>query len=189
MSPSNAAGWLVQVESVRENNATMYVNVRSLHQDEQHQWGEIRMSCNQGEVGIRSIAIEHQKREGLTISLSAAELGDPTAGGFQQCSELAKYLTRRRPVAQPCAPPIPPAATCRRQREIPQVLRKAHFKLDMTALYPSDQEWDTDNKVTVTLRGGQATRHDVAAALPLASKKRTLKTAGTQKKYFLITCP
>ena len=179
----------MQVESVRENNATMYVNVRSLHQDEQHRWGEIRMSCNQGEVSIRSIAIEHQKREGLTISLSAAELGDPTAGGFQQCSELAKYLTRRRPVAQPCAPPIPPAAICRRQREIPQVLRKAHFKLDMTALYPSDQKWGTDNNITVTLRGGQATRHDAAAALPLASRKRTLKTAGTQKKILFDHMP
>ena len=90
----------MQVESVRENNGTMYVNVRSLQEDEQHRWGEIRMSCNQGEVSIRSIAKEHQKREGLTISLSAAKLGDPTAGGFQQCSELAKYLARGHPVAQ-----------------------------------------------------------------------------------------
>jgi len=59
----------------------------------------------------------------------------------------------------------------------------------MAALYPSDQKWGTDNNVTVTLRGGQATRHDVAAALPLESRKRTLKTAGTQKKILFDHMP
>ena len=90
--------------------------------------------------------------------------------------DITEYLARGRPVVQPCVPPVPPAAICRHQRKIPQILPKAHFKLDMTALYPSDQEWGNDNNVTVTLRGGQATRHDAAAALPLASRKRTLKT-------------
>ena len=47
----------------------------------------------------------------------------------------------------------------------------------------------TDNNVTVTLRGGQATRHDAAAVLPLASGKRTLKTAGTRKKMLFDHMP
>ena len=66
-SASNVAGWLVQAESTREEDGAVYAHILSLYQEEQHRWGEIRMTSVRGGVSIRSIDIQHADRTGLMI--------------------------------------------------------------------------------------------------------------------------
>ena len=94
-SASSVAGWLVQAESMREEDRAVYVHIRNLHQEEQHGWGEIRMTSVRGGVSIQSIDIQHVDRTGLMILLSAIKLGNPEAGGYRQCAALTQYLARR----------------------------------------------------------------------------------------------
>ena len=99
------------------------------------------------------------------ISLSAAELGDPEAGGYKQCAALTQYLARTATAILPTTPPETHTPIIRRQRELPHMLRKACFQLDMTALYPTDEIWSgLQTATTVTLGEGQATRHVTGVA-------------------------
>jgi len=100
-SASNVAGWLVQAVLTREEKGAVYVHTWSLHQEEQHLWGEIRMTSVRGSVSIRSIDIQHADRTGLMISLSAAELGDLEAGGYKQYAALTQYLASTAAVILP----------------------------------------------------------------------------------------
>ena len=189
-SASNVAGWLVQAESTREEDGAVYVHIRSLHQEEQHRWGEIRMTSVRGGISIRSIDIQHADRTGLMISMSAAELGDPEAGGYKQCAALTQYLARTATAILPTTPPETHTPIIRRQRELPHMLRKACFQLDMTALYPTDEIWPgLQTATTVTSRGGQATRHVTGVAPKQTNVKRTLKSASRQKKAHADNMP
>ncbi len=81
-SGSNRAGWMVQAISHREEDSNVLLNVRSLHHSDHHKYGDIRVTSSHGRSSIRSIIQLHGAREregGLRISLSATEIGDPTA--------------------------------------------------------------------------------------------------------------
>jgi len=151
-SAFNVAGWLVQAESTREEDGGVYVHIRSLHQEEQHCWGEIRMTSVRMGVSIRCIDIQHTDRTGLMSSLSAAKLGDPEAGVYKQCAALTLYLAKTAAAILPTTPPAAYTPIVRRQQELPHMLSKACFQLDMTALYPTDEIWP-GSATTVALRG------------------------------------
>ena len=124
------------------------------------------------------------------ISLSAAELGDPEAGGYKQCADLTQYLARTATAILPNTPHETYTPIIRRQRELPHMLRKACFQLDMTALYLTDEIWPgLQTATTVTLRGGQATRHVTGVAPKQTNVKRTLKSASRQKKAHADNMP
>jgi len=157
-SASNVAGWLVQADSTIEEDGAVYVHIRSLYQEEQHCWDEIRMTNVRGVVSIRSIDIQHADWIGMIISLSAAETGDMEVGGHKQCAALTQYLARTAVAILPTTPPDAYTSIVRRQQYSPHMLRKACFQLDITALYPTDKIWPgSQTATTVMLRGGQAT--------------------------------
>jgi hypothetical protein len=81
-SGSNRTGWMVQVISHHEEDSDVLLNVRNLHHSDHHKYGDIRVTSSHGRPFIRSIIQLHDARgrEGsLRISLSATEIGDPTA--------------------------------------------------------------------------------------------------------------
>jgi hypothetical protein len=81
-SGSNRAGWMVQAISHHEEDGDVLLNVSSVHRSDHHKHGDIRVTSSHGRTSIRSIIQLHGAREregGLRISLSATEIGDPTA--------------------------------------------------------------------------------------------------------------
>jgi len=63
--------------------------VRSLHRDELHCHGDINVTSPGKEILLWRIA--GLKRDALMMSVSGAELGKLTEGGFRPCQALQKY--------------------------------------------------------------------------------------------------
>ena len=81
-SSSNRFGWIVQVVGQRSDaNGTTVLMVQSLHRDEFHRHGDINMTSPGKDISLRRIA--GSKRDVLMMSLSGAELGKLTEGGFR----------------------------------------------------------------------------------------------------------
>jgi len=83
--------------------------VRSLHRDEFHRHGDINMTSPGNDISLRRIA--GLKRDALMMSLSGAELGKLTEGGFRQCQALQKYdsagsSARAKQIVAPAPDPI-----------------------------------------------------------------------------------
>jgi hypothetical protein len=69
---------MVLAESYRVEKGEVLLTVRSLHQDEHHRNGDIRVTSKENGPSIRQRILDHSRRAGLTIVLSEEELGDPT---------------------------------------------------------------------------------------------------------------
>jgi len=81
-SSSNSFGWSVLVVGQRSDaNGTTVLMIRSLHRDEFHRHGDINVTSLGKDISLRRIA--GLKRDTLMMSLSVAELGTLTEGGFR----------------------------------------------------------------------------------------------------------
>ncbi len=67
-------GWMVLAESYRVEKGEVLMTVHSLHQDEHHRNGDIRVTSKENRPSIRQLIFEHSRRSGLTIVLSADDL-------------------------------------------------------------------------------------------------------------------
>ena len=63
--------------------------VRSVHRDEFHRHGDINVTSLRKDISLQRIA--GLKRNALMMSLSGAELGTLTEGGFWPCQALENY--------------------------------------------------------------------------------------------------
>ncbi len=78
-------------ESYRVEKGEVLLTVRSLHQDEHHRNGDIRVTSKENGPSIRQLILEHSRRAGLKIVLSEEELGDPTQyAGTASLPQLAR---------------------------------------------------------------------------------------------------
>jgi len=86
----NRFGWIVQVVGQRlYANGTTVLMVRSLHRDKFHRHGDINMTSLGKDISLRRIT--GLKRDALMMSLSGAEMGTLTEGGFRPCKALQNY--------------------------------------------------------------------------------------------------
>jgi hypothetical protein len=182
-SGSNRAGWMVQAISHREDDDVL-LNVRSLHHSDHHKYGDIPVTSSHGRPSIRSIIQLHGARErerGLRISLSATEIGDPTAYPWVGKPPHTQ-ATCPAPIATPRdQSPRPPNASQRcRSLLTPQVT----FHTDMSALQVNHSERrHGERTVTVTVRKDQArlcfsSEEALHTRGTAAKPKRTRRTAG-----------
>ena len=89
-SSSSRFRWIVQVVGQRlDANGTTVLMVRSLHRDEFHCHGDIKVTSLGKDISLRRIA--GLKRDALIMSLSGVELGTLTEGGFRPCQALQNY--------------------------------------------------------------------------------------------------
>ena len=92
-SSSNRFGWIVQVVGQRSDaNGTTVFMVRSLHRDEFHRHRDINETSQGKDISLWRIA--GLKRDALMMSLSCAELGKLTEGGFWPCQALQNYTLK-----------------------------------------------------------------------------------------------
>jgi len=157
-SSSNRFGWIAQVLGQRldANDTTVRVciEVQSLHRDEFHRDSNINVTSLGKDISLRQIA--GLKRDALMISLSGAELGTLTEGGFRPSQALQNYdsagsSARVEQIAAPVPDPIwrEPRATFNLEDQF-------QFEEDFRASRVIDSTWpDQGNTVQVTLRGGQ----------------------------------
>jgi len=107
---SNRFGWIVQVVGQRSDaNGTTVRKVRSLHRDEYHRHGDISVTSLGKDISLRRIA--GLKRDALMMSLSGAELGILTKGGFWPRQALQNYdsarsSARMKQIVAPAPDPI-----------------------------------------------------------------------------------
>ena len=142
---------MVQAISHREEDGDVLLNVRSLHHSDHHKHGDIRVTSSHGRPSIRSIIQLHGAREregGLRISLSATEIGDPTAYpwvGKPAHTQATCPTPSATPRDQSPRPPNIPQRC--RSLLTPQVI----FHTDMSALQAKHSEWRHGGR-TVTVK-------------------------------------
>ena len=149
-SVSNRAGWMVLAESYRVEKGEVLLTVRSLHQDEHHRNGDIRVTSKENGPSIRRLILDHSRRAGLTIVLSEEELGDQT-----QYTGTASLPQQARTAETP-----PPPRNFRRtlgNRTTTQETPLVTCEFDFSALKPLTTRWPyNQGHVSVTCRKGQA---------------------------------
>ena len=155
-SSSKRFGWIVQVVGQRSDaNGTTVLMVRSLHRDEFHCHGDINVTSLGKDNTLRRIA--GLKRDSLMMSLSCAELGTLTEGGFRPCQALQNFdsggsSASVNQIVAPVPDPIrrKPSATFDLEDPV-------QFQEDFRASRVIDSTWPHEgNTVQVTVRGGQA---------------------------------
>jgi len=155
-SSSNRFEWNVQVVGQRSDaNGTKVLMVRSLHREKFHLHGDINMTSLGKDISLRRIV--GLKRDALMMSLSGAELGKLTAGGFRPCQALQNYdsagsSARVKQIIAPAPDPIQ-----REPRATFDLEDPVQFQEDFRASGVVDSTWPHQgNTVHVTVRGGQA---------------------------------
>ena len=83
--------------------------VRSVHRDKFHRHGDINVTSLRKDISLQRIA--GLKRDALMMSLSGAELGTLTEGGFRPCQALENYdsagsSARVKQIIAPASDPI-----------------------------------------------------------------------------------
>lgn len=150
-STSTKYGWFVRAVNFRQDVNGVVLVVRSLHQHDFHREGDLAVS---GPVSLRSVIQDHHRRPGLIITLSAAEMGDPSEGGFQICDALKAWQKEEPAAALPIAASVP---IPRRVARHSPPLAPVQFEEDMTSLeLHSEAVGEGLETVQVVVTGGQA---------------------------------
>ena len=183
-SSSNRFGWIVQVVRQRSDaNGTTVLMVWSLHRDEFYRHGDINVTSPGKDISLRRIAC--LKRDALMMSLSGAELGKLTEGGFRPCQALQNYdsagsSARVKQIVAPAPDPIR-----REPRATFDLEDPVQFQEDFRASRVIDSTWlHQGNTVQVTVRGGQAHQPSSIDKNKTAQwrQERVLKTAGARRR-------
>ena len=157
---------MVLAESYRVEKGEVLLTVRSLHQDEHHRNGDIRVSSKENGPSIRQLILDNSRRAGLTIVLSEEELGDPT-----QYAGTASLPQPARTAATP-----PPPRNFRRtlgNRTTTQETPLVTCEFDFSALKPITTRWlYNQGHVSVTCRKGQARIIEAPVTLTTAETGR-----------------
>ena len=181
-SSSNRYGWMVQATRYRIEEGRALVTIRSLHQYDSHREGDIAVA---GQISIRSIIRQHSTRSNLVTTLSAAELGDVSEGGFQECEAFAANKSQSGLAAGPDPPSYAPIV--RRPRVIEVPIRPVTFLDDMRAMQVCRSVWPAaEGKQQVITTGGQAFCQPLAGApmeeSPTNGSRRSIRGQAPSKK-------
>ena len=139
-SSSNRFGWIVQVVGKRsDGNGTTVLMIQSLHCNEFHRHGDINVTSQGKEISLRRIAA--LKREALMMSLSGAELGKLSEGGFRPCQALQRYEMVGSSSRVNQIVPLPPDPITREPRTILDIADPVQFQEDFRALRVTGSTW------------------------------------------------
>jgi hypothetical protein len=143
--------------SYRVEKGEVLLTVRSLHQDEHHHNGDIRVTSKENGPSIRQIILEHSRWAGLTIVSSEDELGDPT-----------QYTGAALPSQQDrtTETPLPPRDTrcILGNRPTTQETPRIICEFDFSSLKPTTTRWShNQHSVSVSSRKGQTRIIEVPA--------------------------
>jgi len=157
--------------------------VWSLHRDKFHRHGDINVTSPGKEISLRRIA--GLKRDALMMSLSGAELGKLTEGGFRPCQALQKYDSAGSSARVKQIVASAPNPIRREPRATFDLTDPVQFQEDFRASRVIDSTWPhQDNTVQVTVRGGQARQPSSIDKNKTTQwrQERVLKTAGVRQR-------